>query len=69
MEAAIDNDSHLLSRSLITQFTVLIIDPLVWCAFSMRPLLENAQIYPLMKGVKWRLVTVIFFVVMHVNKW
>jgi hypothetical protein len=28
MEAAIDNDPHLLSRSLITQFTVLIVDPL-----------------------------------------
>jgi hypothetical protein len=28
MEAVIDNDPHLLSRSLITQFTALIIDPL-----------------------------------------
>jgi hypothetical protein len=28
MEAAIDNDPHLLSRSLITQFTALIVDPL-----------------------------------------
>ena len=28
MEAAIDNDPHLLSRTLITQFTTLIIDPL-----------------------------------------
>jgi len=28
MEAAIDNDPHLLSRTLITQFTVLIVDPL-----------------------------------------
>jgi hypothetical protein len=28
VETAIDNDPHLLSRSLITQFTVLVVDPL-----------------------------------------
>jgi hypothetical protein len=28
MEAAIDNDPHILSRSLITQFMALIVDPL-----------------------------------------
>ena len=42
MEAAIDNDPHLLSRSLITQFAALSSIP--WSAFS-KPLSENTQLY------------------------